>query len=97
VELGAWFIFPPDAETVFDSDPDSLWLQMIQKTELKLAGSEPADADQRTLYADEHAVSAALGARRSQELLRPQQSFQDARLDKGFEKARKLCRLEAPN
>ncbi len=45
VELGAWFIFPADAETVFDSDPDSLWSQMIQKTELKLAGSGPADAD----------------------------------------------------
>jgi putative transcriptional regulator len=44
VELGAWFIFPPDAETVFDSDPDSLWSRMIQKTELKWAGSEPADA-----------------------------------------------------
>jgi putative AlgH/UPF0301 family transcriptional regulator len=45
VELGAWFIFPADAGTVFDSDPDSLWPQMIQKTELKLAGSGPADAD----------------------------------------------------
>jgi putative AlgH/UPF0301 family transcriptional regulator len=52
VELGAWFIFQPDAETVFGSDPDSLWLQMIQKTELKFARSEPADGDQRTLYAD---------------------------------------------
>jgi putative AlgH/UPF0301 family transcriptional regulator len=41
VELGAWFIFPADADTVFDSDPDSLWSQMIQKTELKLAGSGP--------------------------------------------------------
>jgi putative transcriptional regulator len=45
VELGSWFIFPADARTVFDSDPDSLWPQMIRKTELKLAGSEPADAD----------------------------------------------------
>jgi putative AlgH/UPF0301 family transcriptional regulator len=45
VELGAWFIFRADAGTVFDSDPDSLWPQMIQKTELKLAGSGPADAD----------------------------------------------------
>ena len=45
VELGAWFIFPADAGTVFNSDPDSLWSQMIQKTELKLAGSGPADAD----------------------------------------------------
>lgn len=48
VELGAWFIFPADAGTVFNSDPDSLWLQMIRKTELKLAGSEPADADSWT-------------------------------------------------
>jgi len=45
VELGAWFIFQADAGTVFDSDPDSLWPQMIQKTELKLAGSGPAHAD----------------------------------------------------
>jgi putative AlgH/UPF0301 family transcriptional regulator len=36
VELGAWFIFPADAGTVFNSDPDSLWSSMIQKTELKL-------------------------------------------------------------
>jgi putative AlgH/UPF0301 family transcriptional regulator len=43
VELGAWFIFPADAESVFDSDPDSLWSQMIQKTELKVAGSADAD------------------------------------------------------
>jgi putative AlgH/UPF0301 family transcriptional regulator len=46
VELGAWFIFPADAGTVFASDPDSLWLQMIQKTELKFAGRGPAEADQ---------------------------------------------------
>lgn len=45
VELGSWFIFPADARTVFNSDPDSLWPQMIRKTELKLAGSEPANAD----------------------------------------------------
>jgi putative transcriptional regulator len=42
VELGAWFIFPEDASTVFNSDPDSLWSQMIGKTELHLAESEPA-------------------------------------------------------
>jgi putative AlgH/UPF0301 family transcriptional regulator len=40
-KLGAWFIFPADAATVFSSDPDSLWRQMIQKTELKLAKAEP--------------------------------------------------------
>ncbi len=44
-EGGAWFIFHADAGTVFDSDPDSLWPQMIQKSELKLAGSGPAHAD----------------------------------------------------
>jgi putative AlgH/UPF0301 family transcriptional regulator len=42
--LGAWFIFPADAGTVFDSDPDSLWPKMIKKTELMLAGSGSADA-----------------------------------------------------
>jgi putative AlgH/UPF0301 family transcriptional regulator len=42
VELGGWFIFEADAGTVFASDPDSLWPQMIQKTELKWAGSGPA-------------------------------------------------------
>jgi putative transcriptional regulator len=41
VELGAWFIFPEDASTVFNSDPDSLWSQMIGKTELQRAESEP--------------------------------------------------------
>ena len=41
VALGAWFIFPGDASTVFSSDPDSLWSQMIRKTELKLAIDEP--------------------------------------------------------
>lgn len=41
VELGGWFIFPADTAAVFDSDPGSLWPQMIRKTELTLAGSEP--------------------------------------------------------
>jgi putative transcriptional regulator len=43
MELGAWFIFPADTAAVFNSDPGSLWLQMIRKTELKYAGvSRPA-------------------------------------------------------
>jgi putative AlgH/UPF0301 family transcriptional regulator len=37
VELGAWFVFPADAATVFDSDPDTLWSRIILKTEQKLA------------------------------------------------------------
>jgi putative AlgH/UPF0301 family transcriptional regulator len=41
VQLGAWFVFPADAATVFNSDPDSLWQQMIQETELQQAKNEP--------------------------------------------------------
>jgi putative AlgH/UPF0301 family transcriptional regulator len=41
VQLGAWFVFPADTATVFNSDPESLWLQMIKKTELRLAKTEP--------------------------------------------------------
>jgi putative AlgH/UPF0301 family transcriptional regulator len=43
VELGAWFIFPAETSTVFNSDPDSLWPRMIEKTELNMAGMRPAD------------------------------------------------------
>ncbi|HUA15786.1 MAG TPA: YqgE/AlgH family protein [Verrucomicrobiae bacterium] len=40
VRLGGWFIFPADHDTVFHADPDSLWRQMIRKTEIemKMAG-----------------------------------------------------------
>jgi len=41
VQLGAWFVFPADTTTVFHSDPDSLWLEMVQKTELQSAKTEP--------------------------------------------------------
>lgn len=41
VQLGAWFIFPADAASVFNSDPDSLWPKMIQKTELHWAIQQP--------------------------------------------------------
>ena len=40
VQLGAWCVFPADTATIFNIDPDSLWLQMIQKTELRLAKTE---------------------------------------------------------
>jgi len=42
VQLGAWFVFPADTAIVFNSDPDSLWQQMIQKTELQFAKTEPS-------------------------------------------------------
>ena len=41
VKTGSWFIFQGDAGTVFDSDPDALWREMIQKTELKMVKSDP--------------------------------------------------------
>jgi putative AlgH/UPF0301 family transcriptional regulator len=57
VELGAWFIFQADAGAVFDSDPDSLWPQMIRKTELKRAASGPADADRPRAALDNYIAS----------------------------------------
>lgn len=45
MELGAWFVFPADAGTIFNSDPDSLWPRMIRKTELQFARNERAGAD----------------------------------------------------
>ena len=37
VELGAWFVFSAEAATVFNADPDSLWPEMIRKTEMQYA------------------------------------------------------------
>lgn len=37
VELGAWNILPPDAGSVFDADPDSVWTRLIRRTELRIA------------------------------------------------------------
>ena len=48
VKLGAWFVFPADTATVFSSDPDSLWKQMIQKTELLMAKTQPLAYDSQT-------------------------------------------------
>jgi len=45
VGLGAWFVFPAEASTVFNADPNSLWPEMIRKTELQLARSEPGEPD----------------------------------------------------
>ncbi len=38
VDLGAWHILPPDAASVFDADPDSVWPRLIRRTELRIAG-----------------------------------------------------------
>lgn len=45
MELGGWFVFPGDAQTVFNPDPDSLWPQMIRKTELQMARNEPVNTN----------------------------------------------------
>jgi putative transcriptional regulator len=45
VQMGAWFVFPADTAAVFNSDPGSLWLQMIQRTESQLAKTEPLHLD----------------------------------------------------
>jgi putative transcriptional regulator len=37
VELGAWHIMRGDAETVFHSDPDSVWEHLIRRTETNIA------------------------------------------------------------
>ena len=49
VELGAWFIFPADVDTIFNSDPDSLWSRMIRKTDLELATSRRVLVNQMPL------------------------------------------------
>jgi putative AlgH/UPF0301 family transcriptional regulator len=47
VELGAWFVFPAEAGTVFNADPDALWPEMIRKTEMQVARSEFSDTVRR--------------------------------------------------
>jgi putative transcriptional regulator len=47
VELGAWFIFPAQAGTVFNADPDALWPEMIRKTEMQMARGEGGDAERQ--------------------------------------------------
>jgi putative transcriptional regulator len=46
VRFGSWFIFQADKQTVFNPNPDSLWREMIKKTELKMAG-RPTTADRQ--------------------------------------------------
>ncbi len=65
VAEGAWFIFQADAQSVFSSDPDSLWTQMIRKTELKLARSESANAEPWTLIPREQASALLNTSRQS--------------------------------
>jgi putative transcriptional regulator len=47
IRLGGWFIFQADNQTVFHANPDSLWRQMIKKTELEMAGVPLQSAGKR--------------------------------------------------
>jgi putative AlgH/UPF0301 family transcriptional regulator len=48
VGLGAWFIFPAESGAIFNADPDSLWLEMIRKTEMQFARDEIGNGDRAT-------------------------------------------------
>ncbi|MCW5981701.1 MAG: YqgE/AlgH family protein [Bryobacteraceae bacterium] len=41
VKMGMWHIFEVDPSVIFDSDPSSVWLRLIEQTELRIA-SGPA-------------------------------------------------------
>lgn len=63
VRLGGWFIFQADDQTVFNANPDSLWHEMIKKTELKMAG-RPTSSDLQAL--SEHCCLVAAQARHTE-------------------------------
>jgi putative transcriptional regulator len=44
VGAGAWFIFQGDVRSVFNANPDSLWPQMIRKTEMTVAARRTVEA-----------------------------------------------------
>jgi putative AlgH/UPF0301 family transcriptional regulator len=46
VRLGGWFIFQADNQSVFNPNPDSLWREMIKKTELDVAAWPPRAGSQ---------------------------------------------------
>ncbi len=37
LQVGAWHVMSPDAASVFDADPDSVWQRLIRRTELRIA------------------------------------------------------------
>ena len=41
IKLGAWYIFSGDTGLVFDSDPNSLWSRLIDRTEQRFARLAP--------------------------------------------------------
>jgi putative transcriptional regulator len=39
IAIGAWHVLPADSAPIFDSDPDTLWSRLTQKTELHIAAA----------------------------------------------------------
>jgi putative transcriptional regulator len=37
VDLGAWHVFPANADLVFDPEPETLWDRLIRKTDMRIA------------------------------------------------------------
>ncbi len=37
IELGAWYVLPANAASVFDPDPDTLWSRLMEQTERRIA------------------------------------------------------------
>jgi putative AlgH/UPF0301 family transcriptional regulator len=44
VETGGWYIFPGDARTIFDTEPQTLWQRMVERVEGLLAIRTAKDA-----------------------------------------------------
>ena len=38
VRVGAWVILPADEAAVFSGDPGNLWMEMLERTKLQVAG-----------------------------------------------------------
>jgi putative transcriptional regulator len=58
VSLGAWHILPADSDSVFYSDPDSVWPRLMRRTEVHIARSR--DYSERSV-----AMGSTLVARRA--------------------------------
>lgn len=71
VRLGSWFVFQADNQIVFNANPDSLWRQMIQKTELNMAGldAQPAGKPAEELIQSELIQSYRSANAASQQLI----------------------------
>jgi len=64
LELGAWFVFPAEAGTVFNADPDSLWPAMIRKTEMQYAEVHPEAHGEAQWYEAHRAGASAVKIKR---------------------------------